>query len=179
MEFTKIDSKEIINLGGQVAYIETYANGDSDIKRKKISLETQEGVIVLARKGDTLVMVNHHRPEFGAFSVEFPGGGQEKGEQSILAAMREFQEETGLIVENVKSLGRLFISVYLKGGLEVFVGKVGDTPSKVEKDADEFILETLFLTKGEIESLIAKNKITSAQTIAAFSLAKTRGFLEA
>ena len=71
-------------------------------------------VYVIAFKGDRFLMVRHARRAW-----EMPGGKLEPGENPEAGAVREFREETGYDLHNLKILERE------EGGL-VYLGNVGE-----------------------------------------------------
>lgn len=64
------------------------------------------GAAVLALHDDGCVtLIRQLRPAVGDFLLEIPAGRLAKGEDPRLCAARELMEETGLVAENVISLG--------------------------------------------------------------------------
>ena len=63
---------------------------------QKDKLETSNHFYGIAIKDDKVLV----SPQFGGY--DFPGGTSEKGENHIETLIREFKEETGLIVEPVR-----------------------------------------------------------------------------
>ena len=69
-------------------------------------LNTNDWVNVLALTSeDELVLVRQFRYGSKEFSLEPPGGVVEKGEDPMVAGLRELQEETGYVGENAELLG--------------------------------------------------------------------------
>lgn len=56
------------------------------------------GVRAIIKRGDSIIMVEHTKDEYGKFLL-FPGGGVEKNESIFSAVEREVLEETNLIVK--------------------------------------------------------------------------------
>lgn len=95
-----------------------------------------------------VLMQNAYRSQIGKFMWEFPMGDQEKGETPLQGAKREFEEETGLVAENVK---------------EVFTA-YADAPSSTAYD-------TFFLAQGFREGHRAEENETIGK-LTAFPLEK-------
>ncbi|MEM7033142.1 MAG: NUDIX hydrolase [Chloroflexota bacterium] len=56
-------------------------------------------VCVVVRQDDQILLVPHYRTDAGPIQWTIPGGAVEFGERLRDAAKREFEEETGLLVE--------------------------------------------------------------------------------
>jgi 8-oxo-dGTP diphosphatase len=111
----------------------------------------------LCIENDRLLLVNHHGLTNGDFWAP-PGGGMQFGEVATDCVVREFLEETGLVVE-VRDF--LFACEFMKEPLhaiELFflVEKVGGKLFKgtdPESGSNQIIKEVKFMDWGEIESL--------------------------
>lgn len=70
---------------------------------------TNEGVVILAKQGSQIFLVKQDRYPSGFTTWELPRGGVDEGESFVEAAMREFAEETGIIlpVESYIPLGQI------------------------------------------------------------------------
>ena len=132
----------------------------------------KDGVIVIVKKENRILLIKQYRPELDIYSTEFPGGGIKNNRESPTeAAKREVREETGVIIKDCKNISKIFPSIHLKNWLHVFIAEFHEQgPQSV--DSDEKISETLWITKDHVEDIISNNQITSAQTIAAFKIAK-------
>ena len=60
-------------------------------------------------KNDKIVVTKYNEPNKKAGYYEIPGGKIEEGELPEQTAIREMQEETGIIVKNLKNKGNLTI----------------------------------------------------------------------
>ena len=72
-----------------------------------IIMNARDWVIVIAKKGEKLLMVKQYRHGEGKLSVEFPGGVIDSDESPEDAAKRELEEETGCIAKKLTRLGCL------------------------------------------------------------------------
>lgn len=68
-------------------------------------IETQNSVAILAEYKEKFIFIRQYRHSIGEYILEIPGGSIEKTENPEEAAKRELLEETGYIVEQIKSLG--------------------------------------------------------------------------
>ena len=65
---------------------------------------------VLAVEGEELYLVGQYRYTLGQYSWEIPEGGCPEGEEPLLAARRELEEETGLRARNWVRMGESHLS---------------------------------------------------------------------
>lgn len=76
-----------------------------DTRRDFVIVDAPDWVNVLAHTtDDRLVLVNQFRYGIDAFSLEIPGGVIEKGEDPVVAGLRELLEETGYEGKNARLL---------------------------------------------------------------------------
>ena len=117
-----------------------------------------------------IYLIGLHRYTTNEYSLEIPYGGDD-GENSLVAAKRELQEETGLTAGIWHKLGTVYpmngISdepnfVYLATGLQ---------PAKDDKTQEEGITKVAKYPYKEVLRMIKDNEITDAQTITAVTLA--------
>lgn len=68
-------------------------------------------IVVYIDNLGNLTLVRQFREIFGTYTLELPGGGREKDEGSQECAIREFREETGMQLRNVRLLTTAALSV--------------------------------------------------------------------
>ncbi|MGG3563969.1 NUDIX hydrolase [Neobacillus rhizosphaerae] len=75
--------------------------------RPYFDLEENDGVVILAKEGDSFLLIEQYRKPVGTTVQQLPGGGVKEGEELEQAARREFFEETGYQCGTVHYLGFL------------------------------------------------------------------------
>ena len=65
-----------------------------------IEYDRPQVVVLPVLNGDSIIMVRVNRPLIDDFPLELPAGDSMNGETPRFAAMREFLEETGIIIED-------------------------------------------------------------------------------
>lgn len=76
-----------------------------DVRRDFVVIDAPDWVNVIAHTADDrLVLVNQYRYGIDAFSWEVPGGVIERGEDPVVAGVRELLEETGYAGTNARLL---------------------------------------------------------------------------
>jgi 8-oxo-dGTP pyrophosphatase MutT (NUDIX family) len=126
------------------------------------------GVVVIARRGDDVLLVRQWRPTIQRWMLELPRGFGE--EQPIADALRELREETGLIGSDAASFGIVDVD---SGSLENQVEVVRVT---VRADADLVpgageIAEARWWKSDELVAAIVGGEIRDALSLAALALA--------
>ncbi len=128
-------------------------------------VEHPGGVAVFAiDEQEQVLMVRQFRYPMGEEILELPAGKLEPGEDPQYSALRELQEETGVIPGSVRSMGctysspgifsekiHLFLAQDLKEGI-------------AQPDEDEF-LDVVRIPLSKLLSMIADDQIVDAKTI--------------
>jgi ADP-ribose pyrophosphatase len=119
-----------------------------------------------------IVLIKQYRYLFQrSDSIEFPGGGAEKGQSFEKSAVRELLEETGFLAGKLIKIG-LFSSC---NGVTDEVTRVFIASKLVKKKAkpEELeIIRTFYRSFDQIEEMIKQNKIWDGQTLASWALAR-------
>lgn len=74
-------------------------------------VKMHKGVGILGLYGDYVILLKQYRYIWDKWIYEIPGGMVEDGEDIQMAAIREFEEETGYVVDNILYLGTCYPSV--------------------------------------------------------------------
>lgn len=75
---------------------------------------------VLPLEGDDIYLVGQYRYPLGKYSWEIPEGGCPEGEDTLAAARRELEEETGLRARSWRKLGEAYLSNSVSDELAVW-----------------------------------------------------------
>jgi ADP-ribose pyrophosphatase len=133
-------------------------------KRELIKHPGAVAVIALTPEGK-IVMVEQYRKALEKSIVEIPAGKLEPGEEPIITAARELEEETGYGCEELEHL----ISFYTSPGfadelVHLYIAKnITRIEEARELDEDEFV-ELLEVTVEEALGLMKEKKIYDAKT---------------
>ncbi len=113
-------------------------------------------IIPVLKKNDEdyFVMVRQWRHGSQELSLEFPGGVFEPGEDSHKAAVREMQEETGYIANNVEYAGVFSPNpAIMSNRVHFFVARDLVNTGKQHLDIDEFVDIELVPVKEVIQGM--------------------------
>ncbi|TDL34676.1 NUDIX hydrolase [Jeotgalibacillus sp. S-D1] len=151
---------KIINL-----QIETVTLPNGKTSKREIIKHPGAVCVIALTEENKLIMVEQYRKALERSVLEIPAGKLEPGEEPIITAARELEEETGYGSENLVHL----ISFYTSPGfadelVHVYVAK---NLYKIENargaDEDEFV-ELQELTLEEAEKCVADQRIFDAKT---------------
>lgn len=117
-----------------------------------------------------IILVRQYRKAIEKISLELPAGKLDAGEEPIVCAERELEEETGYTTEDIKHL----ISIDTTPGftdevIHIFIAK-GLKLGKMNPDSDEFI-EYETYTIDELINMVMSGQITDAKSIIGIFLA--------
>lgn len=141
-------------------------NGASS-KRELIKHPGAVAVIAVTDDGK-IVLVEQYRKAMEKALVEIPAGKLEPGEAPLTTAIRELEEETGYICEEMKLLYSFYTSPGFADEIVYLYEATGLTKKedKADLDEDEFV-ELLEVTLEEAWELIREQRIHDAKTILA------------
>ncbi len=110
-----------------------------------------------------IVLVKQYRYAVSNLILELPAGKLEKDEIPLAAAKRELTEETGIIGEDFKSLGYIYVSPgYSSEIIYLYTCKV-EAKNEMNLDEDEF-LEPVYLKFDLALKMVLDDEIHDAKT---------------
>jgi len=121
--------------------------------------------VVLDDAGEHILLIWRHRFIVGQWDWEVPGGYIDPGEDGVVAAAREVEEETGWRPRNLRFL--LTFQPALGSAdapQDVYVARGADLVGQPEVDEAE---EVRWVPIGEAQEMISSGKITGAATVIA------------
>lgn len=125
---------------------------------------------IIGIKDNKLVMLKHFRKPVEDVLIEIPAGLVENAETPIEAAKREFEEETGLIANDLEYLLMTYSSPgYSTEKIHFFISN-NLSESQVKRD-DEAI-EVFYMGFEDLKNRIENLEIQDSKTILAYYLAK-------
>ena len=157
-----------------VALIDVVVRGRDGAAQRYHGMELADYVVMCARTSSGLFpVVRQFRPIIGMETVEFPAGMVESGEAAHETALREFKEETGLIVKRLVPLGSYWTDTgRLTNKTHGFFAEIGeaDEGSSVPE------LDVSFLSQSELEAAIEGGRLGFLH-VGVYALAKSRGLV--
>ena len=132
-------------------------------------------VVVVARDGEELVMIEQFRPAIRERCLELVAGIVEDGETYAEAGARELEEETGFVPESVTHVEEFWCSTGVLRHRRGIVYAEGFTAGERKLDGNEFI----DVTRVPVETALARARAEPANdaTIEGILLARADGLL--
>lgn len=124
-------------------------------------LDTNDWVNVLAlTSDDKIILVRQFRYGSKEQSLEPPGGVVEKGEDPMVAGLRELQEETGYVGEEPKLLGAVRPNAaILSNRCHVILVRNAQKTAELNFDQHEELVTELYPVK-ELKEMVRRGEIT-------------------
>ncbi|AHI56480.1 NUDIX domain-containing protein [Listeria ivanovii] len=143
-------------------------NGEHS-KREIIKHPGAVAIIPFSADG-AMYLVEQFRKPLEKTIIEIPAGKMEVGEEPIITAKRELEEETGFQSDNLTYLTSFYTSPgFANELLHIFVARdLHQVEKPLEQDPDEFI-NLVKVTPAEAEQLIQQQLIHDAKTMYAMA----------
>jgi len=140
---------------------------NGNISRREY-VEHRGGCAVFVVDGEYTYLVSQYRYPYREVLQEIPAGKIESGEDPSLTAIRELEEEVGLITDKVTLMGVIYPTPgYTNEKLYIYLAD-SFTSSKQNLDSDEFLtVERVKIT--EVYNRIQKGEIKDGKTIYAIT----------
>lgn len=136
---------------------------------KRELIEHPGGVSVLAVTEESkIVLVEQYRKAMELTTLEIPAGKREKGEEPIVTALRELEEETEYTCDRLEFVHSFYTSPGFADELLYLYEAIGLRKNEniVQLDEDEFV-EIMEVTLDDALALIKSGRIQDAKTIIA------------
>ncbi|PSQ04667.1 NUDIX hydrolase [Halobacteriales archaeon QS_6_71_20] len=160
--------------GWQTAGYDLVEHPDGSTKRYYWT-ELATAVVVVARAGDDLLMVEQYRPTVRNTQLELPAGIVEAGESYTEAGRRELREETGFDAAGVSLLGEVQCTTGLLRHTRGFVFAEGLEPVGREPDDNEYLVPRS--VPVEEAPAVVRSPPTNDATLEGVLLAREEGLL--
>ena len=142
---------------------------------KREIIEHSGGACVLYLENDSVLLVRQYRYAYGESVYEIPAGKLEKGEDPMLAAARELEEEAGIKSEKLELL---FIDYPTPGytNEKIYIYRAYDgVKTQTNLDDGEF-LDAEFIPLAKIKEMLKNGEIKDGKTIIALQAYFLRQF---
>ena len=134
-----------------------------------------DAVVVVARTGDSVVVVDQYRPVIREQCLELPAGIVEDGESFTTAGARELREETGFDAAGLSLLEEFWCSTGVLRHRRGIVFAEGLEPVERDLDSNEFLSVRTVPIEDALD--VARREPRNDATIEGILLAKEDGLL--
>ncbi len=171
----KIDRSEIV-FSGKVFKIKvdeiTYDSGNAG--KREVVLHNGGSVVLPITDEGKVVLVKQYRYPFEKTLYELPAGKLETGEDPLLCASRELQEETGYKTNNIIKLGSIYTTPgFCSEELHIFLA-TNLIPGDHAREEGEYGMELHEFEMKEVVEMILDGRIKDSKTIAGIAYYKLR-----
>ncbi len=149
-----------------------FSNGEQRTYERFNSQGYQRGgmMVVPINANDEFVLLREYANGMDRYELNFPKGIIDPGEEPIVTANRELQEEAGFAAADIRAIKTVGISPsYMKNKMYFYVAQ-DLTPSQLEGDEPE-PMEVVTWPVNDYKSLLAHEHFTGALSISALFLA--------
>ncbi|TDQ41612.1 NUDIX domain-containing protein [Aureibacillus halotolerans] len=157
--------KEIVFEGRLIRVeVEDVRLPDHSHSKREIVRHPGAVAVIAHDENGRLVLVRQYRKALGKVIYEIPAGKKETGEESLVTAQRELEEETGYTASEWKEITSFYTSPgFADECIELYEAKGLTLSQGLQTDEDEF-LEVVHVTLEEANELQKEKKIHDAKT---------------
>ncbi len=144
-------------------------------KRSKIEVVRHPGcsAIVPVREDQSVILLRQYRPVIRNHIWEVPAGTMHRGEDPLVCAKRELEEESGFMGRCFEKIGEILTAPgYSDERIHLFLA-TDLVPSEQKLDEDE-CLEIHFFSFEEVKGMVEQGEIQDAMTIVALQMALSK-----
>ncbi|MBQ8108635.1 MAG: NUDIX hydrolase [Clostridia bacterium] len=168
---TTVDTRRVFD--GLILHIDHVTNRlpDGNLAAREIARHVGASAVVPLDDNGDVWLVKQFRAPLGRVLLEIPAGKLDsKGEDRLLAAKRELEEETGLSAGRWRHLADIDTTPgFSDENISLFLAQ-GLSAGKSHPDADEF-LNVVRVPLNELVAMIVRGEVTDGKTICAVLLA--------
>jgi len=147
-----------------------YNSGNKAIR--EVAEHPGGAVVVPVTTDGKIILVTQHRFPVNKVLLELPAGKLSIGEDPLVCAVRELEEETGYKSDNVKELGSIYTTPgYSTEKLWIYLAK-DLKPGNHNREEGESGMEVIEYSLKEVEQKINNGEIVDGKTICGIFLAR-------
>ena len=149
-----------------------YESGNLGIR--EVAVHPGGAAVVAVKDDGKIILVKQFRHPLQQAILELPAGKLDKGEDPLVCAVRELEEETGYKAGNIEKLGLISTSPgFCTEILHIYLAQ-NLIPGNHNREEGEYGMEILEFSMDEIEQKIESGEIIDAKTICGIHYVKNR-----
>lgn len=147
-----------------------YNSGNAGIR--EVAIHPGGAVVVPIKEDGKIILIKQFRYPIKQALLEFPAGKIEPNEDPLNCAVRELEEETGYLTNNIIKLGAINTSPgFCTEVLHIYLAR-DLVAGEHKREEGEYGMEVYEFTIEELEEKIKSGEIGDAKTICGIYLAK-------
>lgn len=162
LEEKTVSSEEKYNGKVVKLYVDEVQLPDGRLSKREYVKHSGGAAILLVKDGCVL-LVKQYRYAYGQTTYEIPAGKLEKGEDPMLAAERELEEETGYVSKKTTLLNKIYPTPGYTNEI-IYVYQAEDFVKREQKLDDGEFLNAEFIDISKVLRLIECGQICDAKT---------------
>jgi 8-oxo-dGTP pyrophosphatase MutT (NUDIX family) len=170
--------REVIHQGRVVLFDHTVVLADGTEANYEVDESIPFAVATLVVDGDAVFLTRQYRYPIGRWIYDLPAGAGEGDETPQAAALRELEEETGLVANDLRPLHVFYMNPGRSAWpVHVFVCTMGTTKGQADRSDPTEQVRLLRMPVRELDARIASGEIVDPPVIVARSAAAVQGIL--
>lgn len=164
MSYEVVESEHLLKGHVLDVYRDTITLPNGKTATRETVLRGNAAAIVPVDKDGKLIFVRQYRHAVGDLVLEVPAGMMEEGEDALVSAKRELEEETGFVAGKMTFMGQYYMAIGFCTEQVAFFIAEDLTEGTPNPDPDEFItLEKYSLE--ECMDMIFAGKVQDVKTV--------------
>lgn len=172
--------KSELKFKGEVfdVYLDTIQLPGGEVVTREYTRHKGAVAVVACTDENKIILVNQYRHPTKGYVLEIPAGKLDQGEDPKTCAIRELEEETGYLCQDIVRLTSLYTTPGYSGELLHLYFASNLRSGKIKREeGEEIYLEVMEISLDEVLSLIKEEKIKDGKTICGVCLALILGYL--
>lgn len=162
----RIDRKPVYKGSMLQIYSDTIRTPEGNISHYDHIHHPGAAAVIPVLDDGKILMVRQFRNSLDRYTLEIPAGGIEDGEDTMCAASRELEEETGYKCSEITPFIKVVTAVaFCNEVIDIFIARQLKQTSQ-SLDPDEFINVEAYTT-DELRNMIFEGKIQDSKTVSA------------
>lgn len=170
LQYELVESKTIFSGYVFDVKVDKISYNGKDKHNREVVIHHGGAVVLPLLSNNKIIFVKQYRYPLQKAIIELPAGKLNKGEDPLLCATRELQEETGYTTSKISKLGSIYTSPgFCTEELHLFLAE-DLIPGPHNREIGELDMELLELDFSQVKNLIANGELKDAKSIAAITM---------
>lgn len=147
-----------------------YNSGNLGVR--EVAVHHGGAVVVPVKDDGKIVLVTQYRYPLDKILLELPAGKLEEGEDPMLCAKRELEEETGYRSDSIEKLGSIYTTPgFCTEELHIYIAR-NLKEGEYSREEGEYGMEVKEYTMEELDKLVSAGHLQDAKSICGLAMAR-------